>query len=102
MVSIGVFIVKLPDVLRPQLLGIGGVDDAGPDFDDEVPAGTQELRVTPGAADAVGIAFEGSLIVTERVVCIEKRGRDKVANVSFHEPMPPARLYNDMAPLGIT
>lgn len=44
---IGIFIVELPDVFGPQLLGVGGIDDAGTYFNDEIPAGTQELRVAP-------------------------------------------------------
>lgn len=44
---IGIFIIELPDVFGPQLLGVGGINEAGPDFHDEVPAGTQELRVAP-------------------------------------------------------
>ena len=40
---VGVFIVELSDIFRSQLLGVGCIDDAGPEFDDEVPAGTQEL-----------------------------------------------------------
>ena len=68
--TIGILVVELPDVLRPQLLGVGGIDDTGPDLDDEVPAGTQEFRVTPRASDAVGIAFEGAFVVTYGVVAV--------------------------------
>ena len=44
---VGVLIVELSDIFRPQLLGVGGIDDTGPDLDDEVPARTQELRAAP-------------------------------------------------------
>lgn len=40
MVVVGVFVVEFPDVLWPQLLGIGSIDDPGTYLDDEVPAGT--------------------------------------------------------------
>lgn len=101
-VTVGVFVVELPDVFRPQLLGVGCVDDAGPDFDDEIPAGTQELRVTPRASDAIGVAFEGALIAADSVVGIKQRGGDELSDVSFDEPVPPARLQDDMAPLGFS
>ena len=52
----------------------GGIDDTGPDLDDEVPAGTQEFRIAPRASDAVGIAFEGAFVVTYGVVGIKQRG----------------------------
>lgn len=100
--TVGVFVVELPDVFRPQLLGVGGVDDAGPDFDEEVPAGAQELRVTPRASDAIGIAFEGALIVADGVVGIKQRGGDELPDVAFDEPVPPARLQDDMTPLGFS
>ena len=98
--TIGILVVELPDVLRPQLLGVGGIDDTGPDLDDEVPAGTQEFRVTPRASDAVGIAFESAFVVTYGVVGIKQRGGDELSDVSLDEPVPPSRLQDDMAPLG--
>ena len=100
--TIGILVVELPDVLRPQLLGVGGIDDTGPDLDDEVPAGTQEFRVTPRASDAVGIAFEGAFVVTYGLVGIKQRGGDELSDVSFDEPVPPSRLQDDMAPLGVS
>ena len=88
--TIGILVVELPDVLRPQLLGVGGIDDTGPDLDDEVPARTQELRVTPRASDAVGIAFESAFVVTYGVVGIKQRGGDELSDVSLDEPVPTA------------
>lgn len=98
---VGVFIVELSDIFRSQLLGVGCIDDAGPEFDDEVPAGTQELWVSPWAADAVGVAFESAFVVADRVVGIKQRRGNELANVSLDEPVSPSRLQNDMAPLGI-
>lgn len=98
---VGVLIVELSDIFRPQLLGVGGIDDTGPDLDDEVPARTQELRVAPRAADAVGVAFEGAFVVAYGVVGIKQRGGDELADVSLDEPVSPSRLQDDMAPLGI-
>ena len=40
MVLIGVFVVEFPDVFRPQFFGVGGIDDTGTYFDDEVPSST--------------------------------------------------------------
>lgn len=98
---VGVLIVELSDIFRPQLLGVGGIDDTGPDLDDEVPAGTQEFRIAPRASDAVGVAFEGAFVVAYGVVGIKQRRGDELSDVSLDEPVSPSRLQDDMAPLGI-
>ena len=88
---VGVLIVELSDIFRPQLLGVGGIDDTGPDLDDEVPAGTQELRIAPRAADAVGVAFEGAFVVAYGVVGIKQRRGDELSDVCLLYTSPSPR-----------
>lgn len=100
--SVGELVVEFPDILWSQFLGIRRIDDAGADLEDEVPAGTQELRISPGAADAVSVALEGAFVVTNGVICVEQRRRDELADVSLDEPVPPTGLDGYMAPLGVS
>ena len=102
MVVVGVFVVEFPDVLWPQLLGIGSIDVPGTYLDDEVPAGTQEFRVAPGAAYAIGIAFESALVVTDGIVGVDQRWSYEMSDVTLDEPVPPAWLQSYMTPLCIS
>lgn len=100
--SVGELIVELPDILRSQFLGIRRIDDAGADLDDEIPSGTQEFRISPGAAYTVSVALEGAFIETYAIVCIKQRRRDELTDISLDEPVPPARLDDNMAPLCVS
>lgn len=99
--TVGELVVELPDILWSQFLGIRCIDDAGADLDDEIPSGTQEFRITPGAADAVSVTLEGTFVVAYGVICVEQRRRDELTDVSLDEPVSPARLQDNMAPLGV-
>lgn len=99
--TVGELVVELPDILWSQFFSVGCIDDAGADLHDEIPAGTQELRITPGAANAVSVALEGAFVVTYGIVCIKQRRRDELAYISLDEPMTPARLDDNMAPLSV-
>lgn len=98
---IGEFIFEFIDEFGPFLLCIGSIDNSSADFHDEVPAGTQEFRISPGATDAISIAFKSTLIVADGVVGIEQGRGNELSDVPLDEPMPPTWLQDHMAPLRI-
>lgn len=98
---IGEFIVEFIDEFGSLLLCIGCIDDASTDFDNKVPAGTQEFRISPRATDAISIAFKSTLIIADGVVGIEQGWGNELSDVPFDEPMPPTWLQDHMTPLRI-
>ena len=52
----------------------------------------REFRVAPGAAYAIGIAFESALVVTDGIVGVDQRWSYEMSDVTLDEPVPPAWL----------
>lgn len=99
---VSIFIFELFDVFRSPFFRVRRIDDTCSNFDDEIPSGTQELRVAPGTADPVGVTFECTFVVADGVVGINQGRGYEVSDIPLDEPVPPARLQDNMTPLRVS